>query len=59
MLLTDCNGKAIGASVLELVSKVEIVDFAQHQEKMRASTNRRFEDAAEYPKAINLLLENP
>jgi len=26
---------------------------------MRASTNRRFEDAVEYPKAINLLLENP
>jgi len=26
---------------------------------MQASTNRRFEDAVEYPKAINSLLENP
>jgi hypothetical protein len=49
----------IEASVWTLVLKVEIVDFAQHQEKMRASTNRRFEDAVEYPKEIKLLLENP
>jgi hypothetical protein len=33
MLLTDCNGKMIWASIQELVSKVEIVDFTQHQEK--------------------------
>ena len=58
MLLTRCNGKAIGASVQELVSKVEIVDFAQHQEKYEPQQTR-FEDAVEYPKAINSLLEIP
>jgi hypothetical protein len=51
VLLTHCNGKMIGASVHELVLKVEIVDFAQHQEKcepqqtdvsrMRSSTRKR------------------
>jgi hypothetical protein len=48
----------IGASVQELVSKVEIVDFAQHQEKYKPQRTG-FEDAVEYPKAINSLLENP
>jgi hypothetical protein len=58
MLLTDCNGKMIWASIQELVSKVEIVDFAQHQEKYKPQQTG-FEDAVEYPKAINSLLENP
>jgi len=48
----------IGASVQEPVSKVEIVDFAQHQEKYKPQQTG-FEDAVEYPKAINSLLENP
>jgi hypothetical protein len=58
MLLTDCNGKAIGAGFQELVSKVEIVDFVQHQEKYKPQQTG-FEDAVEYPKAINSSLENP
>jgi hypothetical protein len=48
----------IGASVEELVSKVEIVDFAQRQEKYKPQQTG-FEDAVEYPKAINSLLESP
>jgi hypothetical protein len=48
----------IWTSVQELVSKVEIVDFAQHQEKYKPQ-QIGFEDAVEYPKAINSLLENP
>jgi hypothetical protein len=49
----------IGASVQDLVSKVEIVDFAQHQEKCEPQQTDVSEDAVEYPKAINSFLENP
>jgi len=51
--------KVIEASVQELVFESRNCRFRPTPRKMRAATNSCFEDAVEYPKAINSLLENP